>query len=102
MGVRHIAIFATLTIGCGAAPALAQTDSYDPSLRAIQYYNYKRVAQNGPERGRELYYFKCWQCHNEFQKTAPQLTGLYQHGRLIAGEPVIDALVANKVRNGGV
>src|SRR5204863_98258 len=65
-----------------ATPALAQfysnpgTSTYDPSLRALQYYTYKRVAESGPERGRELYYFKCWQCHNEFQKTAPQLQGL--------------------------
>ncbi len=58
----------------GGSPAA----SYDPSLRALQYYRYKRVAESGPERGRELYYFKCWQCHNEFQKTAPQLKGLYR------------------------
>ena len=65
-------------LGTGARPALPQTTtslspSYDPSLRALQYYRYKRLAESGPERGRELYYFKCWQCHNEFQKTAPQL-----------------------------
>ena len=49
---------------------------YDPSLRDLNYYRYTRVAASGAERGRELYYFKCWQCHNEFQTTAPQLKGL--------------------------
>ena len=51
--------------------------------------------------GASSIYFKCWQCHNEFQKTAPQLTGLYQNGRQVAGEPVTDAVLTNKIRNGG-
>jgi hypothetical protein len=67
----------------------------------LQYYRYKRLAESGPERGRELYYFKCWQCHNEFQKTAPQLKGLYEGGRQVAGETVTDAVLANKIRSGG-
>jgi mono/diheme cytochrome c family protein len=93
-------------LGTGVTPAFSQTGSsaspsYDPSLRALQYYRYKRVAESGPERGRELYYFKCWQCHNEFQKTAPQLKGLYEGGRQVAGETVTDAVLANKIRSGG-
>src|SRR3954470_22535198 len=89
-----------------ATPSLAQQagvspPSYDPSLRSLQYQRYKRAAQSGPERGRELYYFKCWQCHNEFQKTAPQLKGLYEGGRQIAGQPVDDAVLANKIKGGG-
>jgi mono/diheme cytochrome c family protein len=75
--------------------------TYDESLRALQYYRYKRVAESGPERGRELYYFKCWQCHNEFQKTAPQLTGLYEAGRQVDGLPVSDAVLAARIKNGG-
>ena len=88
-------------------PSLAQSPttsapaSYDESIRALQYYRYKRVAESGPERGRELYYFKCWQCHNEFQKTAPQLKGLYQHERLMSGQPVNDETISEKVKNGG-
>ena len=46
--------------------AVAQTTatpaSYDKSIRSLQYYRYKRVAESGPERGRELYYFKSWRC----------------------------------------
>ena len=82
------AVLAIAISGSGffASPALAQAPatqapavSNEP-IRALQYYTYKRVAESGPERGRELYYFKCWQCHNEFQTSAPQLTGLYQSG----------------------
>src|SRR5437764_8898011 len=101
------ATLAIIQAGLFAMPALAQSYSnpgpstYDPSLRALQYYTYKRVAESGPERGRELYYFKCWQCHNEFQKTAPQLKGLYQGGRQIAGQPVTDLTLADKIKRGG-
>src|SRR3977135_4383783 len=84
-----------------AGPSQAQQPSYDPALRALQYYGYKRAAESGPDRGREFFYFKCWQCHNEFQKTAPQLTGLYQGGRQVAGELVTDAVLTNKIKNGG-
>src|SRR5579871_5013133 len=100
-------------LGSFAAPAAAQTArptpgaaapapaSYDESLRDLKYYRYKRVADSGPERGRELYYFKCWQCHNEFQTTAPRLNGLYQIGTLISGEPVNDFTLSERIKNGG-
>jgi len=110
---RVLAGLAVASWGAGLitaiAPAAAQTPaaaplppaSYDSSLRDLKYYRYKRVAEAGPERGRELYYFKCWQCHNEFQTSAPQLKGLYQVGTLISGEPVNDATVAERIKNGG-
>src|SRR5205807_5475698 len=107
LGTSLGATLAIIQASLFATPALAQsysnpgTSTYDPSLRALQYYTYKRVAESGPERGRELYYFKCWQCHNEFQKTAPQLTGLYEGARQIAGQPVNNATLADKIRNGG-
>jgi streptogramin lyase/mono/diheme cytochrome c family protein len=100
-------------LGQPVRPAAAQTASptpgapafppatYDESLRDLKYYRYKRVAESGAERGRELYYFKCWQCHNEFQTTAPQLKGLYQLGTLISGEPVNDATLSERIKNGG-
>ena len=87
----------TPTPGAPAFPPAA----YDETLRDLKYYRYKRVAENGAERGRELYYFKCWQCHNEFQTTAPQLKGLYQVGTLISGEPVNDTTLAERIKNGG-
>src|SRR5215470_10254647 len=99
------AFLSAVLLGTGVTPALAQqagsSASYDPSLRSLQYYRYKRVAESGPERGRELYYFKCWQCHNEFQQTAPQLKGLYENGRRVDGELVTDAVLANRIKNGG-
>lgn len=83
-----------------SAASAAAPASYDELIRALQYYRYKRVAASGPERGRELYYFKCWQCHNEFQKTAPQLKGLFERPNLVTGPPVNDTTVANQIKNG--
>src|SRR3954454_9529619 len=84
------------------AQSTATPASYDESIRSLQYYRYKRVAESGPERARELYYFKCWQCHNEFQKTAPQLKALYQRANLVTGAPVSDESVANQIKNGSL
>ena len=38
------------------------------------------------ERGQEIFYYKCWFCHNEFVQGIPRLDGLYQRGKLMSGE----------------
>ena len=77
-----------------AAPA----KDYDQ--RALETYEFKKAAHSGPERGREIFYYKCWFCHNEFTKDIPKLTGLYQRPALINGQPVNDDPVKNQIRNG--
>jgi len=69
--------------------------------RSLETYEFRKAAQSGAERGREIFYYKCWFCHNEFTKNAPQLTGLYQRGTLLSGLPVTDENVKNRIRNGG-
>jgi mono/diheme cytochrome c family protein len=85
-----------------AAPdAKTGTPMRDPYSRALQTYQFKKAAASGPERGREIFYYKCWFCHNEFTKDIPKLTGLYQHPAMIAtGGPVNDEAVKNQIRNG--
>ena len=89
------------------SPAIAQQGetskpvAKDYYQRSLATYEFRKAAQNGPERGREIFYYKCWFCHNEFSKTAPQLTGLYQRGTLLSGLPVNDDTVKDRVRNGG-
>jgi len=82
----------------GAAPKPVAKDYYQ---RSLETYEFRKAAQNGPERGREIFYYKCWFCHNEFTKNAPQLTGLYQRGTLLSGLPVNDDNVKDRIRNGG-
>jgi len=69
--------------------------------RSLETYEFRKAAQSGPERGREIFYYKCWFCHNEFAKNAPQLAGLYQRGTLLSGLPVNDDTVKDRIRNGG-
>lgn len=79
------------------APSGAAKD-YDQ--RALEIYEFRKGASSGPERGREIFYYKCWFCHNEFTKDIPKLTGLYAHPALISGQPVNDDTVKNQIRNG--
>ena len=69
--------------------------------RSLETYEFRKAARSGAERGREIFYYKCWFCHNEFTKNAPQLSGLYQRGTLLSGLPVTDENVKNRIRNGG-
>jgi mono/diheme cytochrome c family protein len=90
------------------SPAFAQQASpqkqpavKDYYQRSLATYEFRKAAQSGPERGREIFYYKCWFCHNEFTKNAPQLAGLYQRGTLLSGLPVNDGTVKDRIRNGG-
>lgn len=73
--------------------------------RAAAIYNFRTTAQRGSQRGEEIYYFKCWYCHNTFTVTlgtgAVALRGLFTRGTLLTtGQPATDATVAETIRNG--
>lgn len=76
----------------------------DPALRYLQrsleIYEFKKAAQSGPERGREIFYYKCWMCHNEFAKGAPRLDSLFQRTTMFNGNPVNVDNVKDQIRNG--
>ena len=105
-----IGIAAVFAAGCIGRPASAQQPAppaakaepaKDYDQRSLEIYEFKKAAQSGPERGREIFYYKCWFCHNEYTKDIPKLTGLYQHPAMIAtGDPVTDEAVKNQIRNG--
>ena len=90
-------------------PAIAQTGAGTPAAggppmdelqKADRIYQFKKAAVSGPDRGREIFYYKCWFCHNEFTKDIPKLTGLFAHQTLLSGAPVNDDTVKNQIRNG--
>jgi virginiamycin B lyase len=73
----------------------------DYNQRALEIFEFRKAAQSGPERGKEIYYYKCWMCHNELAEGgAPKLNGLFKRATLVTGEPVNDAAVKNQIRNG--
>jgi mono/diheme cytochrome c family protein len=73
----------------------------DYHQRSLEIYEFRKAAPSGPERGQEIFYYKCWFCHNEYTKDIPKLTGLYQRPTLLSGEPANDETVKQKIRDGG-
>ncbi len=73
--------------------------------RSTEIYNLNTTAPDGAQRGEELYYYKCWMCHNAYSveagTPATLLKDLYQRPVLMSGQPVNDETVAEKIRNGG-
>jgi mono/diheme cytochrome c family protein len=82
------------------APA-PQPPFADPYQRSIAIYNFRKAAMSGPDRGREIFYYKCWFCHNEFAKGAPPLKGVFQRQQLSSGRPATEDGVKDEIRNGG-
>lgn len=73
---------------------------------AVRIYEFKQAADSGIDRGREIYYYKCWICHNEYTVAAgtgaPLIDDLSKRTQLIfTGEPVNKETVARKIREGG-
>jgi virginiamycin B lyase len=104
------ALGAALIISAGLlvqsiVPAAAQQASdkappMDELQKADQIYQFKKAAPSGADRGREIFYYKCWFCHNEFTKDVPKLEGLFTHPTLWSGQPVNDETVKNQIRSG--
>jgi len=73
--------------------------------RSAEILYFKRFADSGPERGKEIYFYKCWVCHNDYTRAAgspaPTLRDLYKRPKLLSGQAVNDETVATKIKNGG-
>jgi len=83
----------------GSSEKPAQKDDYQ---RSLDIYLYRTTARSGPQRGEELYYYKCWMCHNQFAKTGPQLHDLFKRPKFATSAyEVNDQTVADKIKMGG-
>ena len=80
--------------------AAADAPPADYDQRSLEIYEFKRVATSGAERGKEIYYYKCWFCHNDFAEGAPKLVGVYQRGTLVTGRPATDDGIKEQIREG--
>jgi hypothetical protein len=92
------AMVAGLAVAWCTSGASAQSEpgmpAKDYNQRSLEVYEFRKAASHGPERGREIFYYKCWFCHNEYTKDIPKLPGLYRHPALLSGEPVNDETVS--------
>ena len=86
-----------------ARPAPAEPAIRDPYQRSLAIYEFKKAAQSGPDRGREIFYYKCWICHNEFAgpQSAPDLKTVFQRKQLLSGRPTTEDGVKDEIREGG-
>jgi len=86
-----------------AAPEAPQPPFADPDQRSLVIYEFKKAALSGPDRGREIFYYKCWFCHNEFAgpQSAPNLATVYQRKQLLSGRPATDDGIKDEIREGG-
>jgi len=89
-----------------AAPRQPQTAAAkvmhtDDLQRSARLDHYKLMADSGAARGENIYFFKCWMCHNKYAKTGPYLKSLYQHESMMSGDPVTDQNVIAKIKEGG-
>ncbi len=86
-----------------AAPEPAPPPFIDDNQRSIAIYEFKKAAQAGPDRGREIFYYKCWFCHNEFAgpQSAPNLATVFQRKQLLSGRPTTEDGIKDEIRNGG-
>ena len=81
-------------------PEGARAPEKDYNQRSLEIYEFRKAAKSGPERGQEIYYFKCWFCHNQYTKDIPKLNDLYKRPTLVTGGAVNDDSVKNLIRNG--
>ena len=73
----------------------------DEYQRSAEIYEMRTSAARGPQRGEEIYYYKCWYCHNKYAKTGPALNDIFKRATLRSGKPVSDEAVMDKIRQGG-
>src|SRR5712691_1137830 len=98
---RRLCIGIAVFFAATAAAADTETATTDHLQRSLQLDNYRIVADNGAGRGENIYFFKCWMCHNQYAKTAPLLKDLYQRKSLVSGGPVNNDTVIAKIKEGG-
>src|SRR6185312_1220285 len=85
--------------------AVAQNSPFAPDVdglqRSYRLDSYQILAKEGVGRGENIFKYKCWVCHHQFQKDAPDLKDLYSRGSFASGDAVSDAGVTAQIEDGG-
>src|ERR1700681_2522956 len=104
--VRSRAILLSLDTGMAllvatTAAAADKEIATDDLQRSLRLDTYRILGDSGAGRGENIYFFKCWMCHNQYAKSAPLLKDLYQRKNLVGGASVNDDTVSAKIKEGG-
>jgi len=73
----------------------------DDLQRSYRLDHYLLLANEGPARGENIYKYKCWVCHHQYQKDGPDLKDLYKRSNLMSGQAVDDTSVSAQIKDGG-
>jgi len=84
-----------------AAPNTTTEAATDDLQRSLRLDTYRILGDSGAARGENIYFYKCWMCHNQYTKTGPLLKDLYQRETLTSGDAVNDDNVTAKIKEGG-
>ena len=108
---KAIVLILLFAFGIAGAPALYSQDRPAPNppagplQRSEEIIGFKRMAEGGPQRGQEIYFYKCWVCHNAYTREAgspaPTLKDLVKRPIMLSGKPMTDENIADKIREGG-
>jgi virginiamycin B lyase len=82
------------------APASKDLSTTDDLQRSMHLDRYTLLANSGALRGENIYFYKCWMCHNKYAKGGPYLKELFKRENLVNGEPVSDESVAQFIKEG--
>jgi streptogramin lyase/mono/diheme cytochrome c family protein len=100
--IRVSLAIALALVAAGAMTWLRTAQAADTQLitddlqRSLLLDTYRVVADNGAGRGENIYFYKCWMCHNQYAKSAPLLKNLYTR----TNPPTDDAVTAH-IKDGG-
>ncbi len=107
IGLLHAVAIADEHAATRSIADAGRGDYVDELQRSTRIYTFQQSAPEGPDRGREIYYYRCWTCHNSYTlaagSPAPPLEELYDRPTLrMNGQPVNDANVTAAIRDGSV
>src|SRR5579862_4148468 len=106
-----VALFAGGRMGesVQAAPQKSGEASATPAddlQRSYRFDTDTLVADSGAARGENIYFYKCWMCHNQYyiaanpEAATPYLQDLFKRANLRSGGPVNDETVAKHIKDG--
>jgi streptogramin lyase len=97
-----IRIVGLVMLACVSQALRAQEpkSSLNDLQRSYQMDRYTEISDRGAARGENIYFYKCFVCHNHYAKGGPALTGLFHHAQLASGGPVNDQSVTSVIKRG--
>ena len=100
LSIVLFAAVASVRFETASAAAGKDVSSADNLQRSSHLDSYTLLADGGALRGENIYFYKCWMCHNKYAKGGPYLKELFKRENLVTGEPVSDQSVAQFIQEG--